>query len=168
MSADRGTKKRAKLIFRTTANHLIRDLKDGKIDGVYLPNTRWFTGEEGNEEETDRFADQLAGLADIFVNDAFGSWQAHASTVAISKYLPSYAGFLMQREITNLDRIYSPQRPFVAVVAGSKFDTKIASLNTLLVKADFLILGGVMYNAYLSAKYGFKIKGVSESDPRRG
>ncbi len=148
----------------TSVNHLIRDLKDGKIDGVYLPNTRWFTGEEGNEEETDRFADQLAGLADIFVNDAFGSWQAHASTVAISKYLPSYAGFLMQREITNLDRIYSPQRPFVAVVAGSKFDTKIASLNTLLVKADFLILGGVMYNAYLSAKYGFKIKGVSESD----
>jgi len=148
----------------TSVNHLIRDLKDGKIDGVYLPNTRWFAGEEGNSEESDRFADQLAGLADIFVNDAFGSWQAHASTVAVSKYLPSYAGFLMQREINNLDRIYSPPKPFVAVVAGSKFDTKIASLNTLLVKADYLVLGGVMYNAYLAAKYGFKIKGVSDSD----
>ncbi|MCK5741547.1 MAG: phosphoglycerate kinase, partial [Chlorobi bacterium] len=148
----------------TSVNHLIRDLKDGKIDGVYLPNTRWFTGEEGNDEESDRFADQLAGLADIFVNDAFGSWQPHASTVAVTKHLPSYAGFLMQREINNLDRIYSPPKPFVAVVAGSKFDTKIASLNTLLVKADYLILGGVMYNAYLAAKYGFKIKGVSDSD----
>jgi len=148
----------------TSINHLIRELKEDKIDGIYLPNTRWFSGEEAKGEEADRFAYQLAGLADIYVNDAFGSWQAHASTVQVAKYLPSYAGFLMQKEIENLSRIFEPTRPFVAVVAGSKFDTKIHSLNALLKKADFLILGGVIYNAYICAKYGIKIQGISEED----
>jgi phosphoglycerate kinase len=148
----------------TSINHLIRDLKENVIDGIYLPNTRWFAGEEAKDESADRFAYQLAGLADIYVNDAFGSWQAHASTVGVTKYLPSYAGFLMQKEIANLDRIYNPERPFVAVVAGAKFDTKIDSLNALLKVCDNLILGGVIYNAYLSAKYGFEIKGMEADD----
>ncbi|MGD0710668.1 MAG: phosphoglycerate kinase [Bacteroidales bacterium] len=148
----------------TSINHMIRDLKEDKIDGIYLPNTRWFSGEEAKGEECDRFAYQLAGLADIFVNDAFGSWQAHASTVNVTKYLPSYAGFLMQKELQNLDRIYKPERPFVAVVAGAKFDTKIDSLNALLKVADQLVLGGVIYNAYLCAKYGFEIKGIEAED----
>ncbi|MFH1050824.1 MAG: phosphoglycerate kinase [bacterium] len=148
----------------TSVNHLIRDLNDHTIDGIYMPNTRWFFGEEGDEEMMDRFANQLAGLADIYVNDAFGSWQPHASTVGVSKYLPSYAGFLMQKELINLGRIYDPERPFIAVVAGSKFDTKIESLYTLIQKADYLVLGGVMYNAYLAAKYGISIKGISDDD----
>jgi len=145
-------------------NHLIRDLREDRIDGIYLPNTRWFSGEEAHDEEADRFAYQLAGLADIFVNDAFGSWQAHASTVKVTKYLPSYAGFLLQKEIANLTRIYSPCRPYIAVVAGSKFDTKIDSLYTLLREADYLVLGGVIYNAYLSAKYNIDIQGISDED----
>ncbi|ROL61999.1 phosphoglycerate kinase [Bacteroidetes/Chlorobi group bacterium ChocPot_Mid] len=148
----------------TSVNHLIRDLNDHTIDGIYMPNTRWFFGEEGDDETKDRFANQLAGLADIYVNDAFGSWQPHASTVGVSKYLPSYAGFLMQKELINLGRIYEPERPFIAVVAGSKFDTKIESLYTLIQKADFLVLGGVMYNAYLAAKYGISIKGIGDDD----
>ena len=148
----------------TSINHLIRDLKDNKIDGIYLPNTRWFAGEEAKGNESDKFAYQLAGLADIFVNDAFGSWQAHASTVGITKYLPSYAGFLMQKELQNLDRIYKPQRPFVAVVAGAKFDTKVDSLTALLKEADYLVLGGLIYNAYLCAKYGFEIKGIDPEE----
>jgi len=148
----------------TSINHLIKDLKENKIDAIYLPNTRWFSGEETKGEKEERFAYQLAGLADIYVNDAFGSWQAHASTVGIAKYLPSYAGFLMQKEIANLERIYKPVRPFIAVVAGAKFDTKIDSLYALLELADYLVLGGVIYNAYLAAKYGFDIKGVSEDD----
>lgn len=148
----------------TSINHSIRELKDGKIDGIYLPNTRWFQGEEAKGADMDRFSNQLAGLADIFVNDAFGSWQAHASTVGVNKYLPSYAGFLMQKEIENLERIYTPQSPFIAVVAGSKFDTKIDSLYALIKKADYLVLGGVIYNAYLCAKYGIEIKGISEND----
>lgn len=148
----------------TSVNHLIRELNDHDIDGIYLPNTRWFAGEEAKDETSDRFAYQLAGLADIFVNDAFGSWQAHASTVKVAKYLPSYAGFLMQKEIANLDRIYNPERPFVSVVAGSKFDTKVDSLNALLKVSDYLILGGVIYNAFLCAKYGFEIKGIEAED----
>ncbi len=148
----------------TSINHMIKDLKENTIDCIYLPNTRWFAGEESKGEECERFANQLAGLADIFVNDAFGSWQPHASTVSVTKYLPSYAGFLMQKELQNLDRIYKPERPFVAVVAGAKFDTKIDSLNALLKVADQLVLGGVIYNAYLCAKYGFEIKGIEAED----
>jgi phosphoglycerate kinase len=148
----------------TSINHLIRDLKEDIIDGIYLPNTRWFGGEEAKDESGDRFAYQLAGLADIFVNDAFGSWQPHASTVSVTKYLPSYAGFLMQKEIQNLERIYQPERPFISVVAGAKFDTKIDSLNALLKVSDSLVLGGVIYNAYLCAKYGIEIKGIEAED----
>ncbi|MBP7102108.1 MAG: phosphoglycerate kinase [Bacteroidales bacterium] len=149
---------------QTSINHMIKELRENKIDGIYLPNTRWFLGEESKGKEADSFAYQLAGLADIFVNDAFGSWQAHASTVGVTKYLPSYAGFLMQKEIQNLDRIYNPKRPFVAVVAGAKFDTKIDSLTALLKTADNLILGGVIYNAYLCAKYSIQIKGIEAED----
>ncbi|MCP4213621.1 MAG: phosphoglycerate kinase, partial [bacterium] len=145
-------------------NHLIKELRNSDIDGIYLPNTRWFFGEESKGKEAERFAHQLAGLADIYVNDAFGSWQPHASTTLVTKYMPSFAGFLMQKEIDNLDRIYRPSRPFVAVVAGSKFDTKIDSLYALVKKADYLVLGGVIYNAYLCAKYGFTIKGISTED----
>ncbi|MFP4041131.1 MAG: phosphoglycerate kinase [Bacteroidales bacterium] len=148
----------------TSVNHLIRELREGQIDGIYLPNTRWFYGEEAGGEEADRFAHQLAGLADIFINDAFGSWQPHASTVGVNKYLPSYAGFLMQSEIENLERIYDPRKPFVAVVAGAKFDTKAEPLYALIEKADYLLLGGVIYNAYLAAKYGFEINGITEED----
>jgi phosphoglycerate kinase len=129
-----------------------------------MPNTRWFYGEENKGDIADRFAYQLAGLADIFVNDAFGSWQPHASTVGVTRYLPSFAGYLMQKEIKNLDRIYKADKPLVAVVAGAKFDTKIQPLYALLEKADYLVLGGVIYNAYLCAKYGVHIKGVSEED----
>lgn len=149
---------------KTSINHMIKALRNDEIDGIYLPNTRWFAGEENKGEEGDQFAYQLAGLADIFVNDAFGSWQAHASTVKITNYLPSYAGFLMQKELSNLERIYKPERPFVSVVAGAKFDTKIDSLNTLLNVSDYLVLGGVIYNAYLCAKYGFEIKGIEAED----
>lgn len=148
----------------TSINHQIKQLREGSIDGIYLPNTRWFSGEEAKGDEADRFAYQLAGLADIYVNDAFGSWQAHASTVGVTKYLPSYAGFLMQKEIENLHRLYDAEKPFLAVVAGAKFDTKIDSLYTLLKVSDYLILGGVIYNAYLSAKYNIEIKGIEQDD----
>jgi len=148
----------------TSVNHLIKDLRDDKIDGIYLPNTRWFEGEEAKGNDADRFAYQLAGLADIFVNDAFGSWQPHASTVGVTKYLPSYAGYLMQKEIVNLERVFQPEQPFISVVAGAKFDTKIDSLYALLQKSDYLVLGGVIYNAYLAAKYDISILGVGDDD----
>ncbi len=70
----------------------------------------------------------------------------------------------MQKELINLERIFNPTKPFLAVVAGSKFDTKIDSLYALIQKADYLMLGGVIYNAYLAAKYDFKIKGIEQDD----
>jgi phosphoglycerate kinase len=148
----------------TSINLAIRDLKERKIGGIYLPNTRWFQGEEAEGDLRDKFALQLAGLADIFINDAFGSWQPHASTYDITKYLPSYAGFLMQQEIINLNSVINPQRPFMAVVAGAKYDTKIKPLYAIYEKVDRLILGGVLYNTFLCAKYGINIEGVQEKD----
>lgn len=148
----------------TSINLAIRDLKNHKIGGIYLPNTRWFQGEEAKDEPRQRFALQLAGLADVFVNDAFGSWQSHASTYDIARLLPSYAGYLMQQEVQNLNYVLSPQRPFLAVVAGAKYDTKIGPLQALYEKVDHLILGGVIYNTFLCAKYGIYINGVAEED----
>jgi phosphoglycerate kinase len=148
----------------TSINLAVRDLRERKIGGIYLPNTRWFQGEEGSEGLRERFALQLAGLADIYVNDAFGSWQPHASTYDITRHLPSCAGFLLQQEIAHLEGVMKPERPFLAVVAGSKYDTKIGPLNAIYDKVDRLVLGGVIYNTYLCAKYGVRIKGVSDED----
>ena len=148
----------------TSINHAIRALKERRIGGIYLPNTRWFQAEEAQGEAREKLALQLAGLADIFINDAFGSWQPHVSTYDITNYLPSFAGFLLQEEIVNLEYVLSPSRPFTAVVAGSKYDTKIGPLYAIYRKADHLILGGVIYNTFLCAKYGIRIAGVTERD----
>lgn len=153
-----------KSLCKETMKPLLDELKEGKIDMIYLPNTRWFAGEEAKDEKAENLAKEMAEIADVFVNDAFGSWQSHTSTVKVAKHLPAYAGILMEKEITNLKRIYEPERPFLAAVAGSKFDTKIEPLSALLEKADHLVLGGVIYNAYLCAKYGISIKGVEEDD----
>ncbi len=148
----------------TSINWHIRDLRARRIGGIYLPNTRWFEGEEGENEQRERFGVQLAGLADVFVNDAFGSWQPHATTCDMTKYLPGFAGFLMQRELINLRQVMEPERPFLAVVAGAKYDTKIGPLKQIYKKVDNLLLGGVIYNTFLCAKYGVRIAGVSEAD----
>ncbi|HDH88272.1 MAG: phosphoglycerate kinase [Desulfobacterium sp. 4572_20] len=148
----------------TSINLHIRDLLAHRIGGIYLPNTRWFQGEEDTGEKRKRFALQLAGLADVFVNDAFGSWQAHVSTFDITKYLPSFAGFLLQRELINLKHVLEPKRPFVAVVAGAKYDTKIGPLREIYKKVDHLILGGIIYNTFLCAKYNIRVRGVTDSD----
>ena len=142
----------------------IEALKKGAADFVYLPNTRWFKGEEAKDESADIFAQSLANYADVYINDAFGSWQAHSSTYNIAKFLPSYAGLLMQKEIANLNKVFEPRRPFLAIVAGAKFDTKIGPLSSLIKIADRLILGGVIYNAYLCSKYKIQIEGVTKED----
>ncbi|RJQ54051.1 MAG: phosphoglycerate kinase [Nitrospiraceae bacterium] len=142
----------------------LEDLKNRKIGGIYLPNTRWFRGEEGEGFFRDNFAVQLSQLADVYVNDAFGSWQPHVSTYDITKFIPSYAGFLMQQEIENLNNVINPDRPFLAVIAGSKYDTKIGPLYAIYEKADHIILGGVLYNGYLCAKYDISIEGISGDD----
>jgi len=86
------------------------------------------------------------------------------STIDIPKYLPSFTGFLLQRELSNLKHVLEPERPFVAVVAGAKYDTKIGPLKQIYKKVDHLILGGIIYNTFLCAKYDIRVSGVSESD----
>lgn len=142
----------------------IGDLKNRKIGGIYLPNTRWFRGEEGEGFFRDNLAVTLSDLVDVYVNDAFGSWQPHVSNYDVTKFIPSYAGYLMQEEIINLDSVINAKKPFLAVIAGSKYDTKIGPITKIYDRADHLILGGVLYNAYLCAKYGIKIKGIADED----
>ncbi len=145
-------------------NQAIESLKKRQIGMIYLPNSRWFRGEQSEGPLRNAFAKELASVADIYINDAFGSYRAHASTCDVAGLLPSFAGILMQKELVNLHSVLDPERPFVAVVAGAKYDTKIGPLKALYGKVDHLILGGLMYNTYLSAKYGVRIKGVSEED----
>lgn len=142
----------------------IRRLKERTIGAIYLPNIRWFQGEQSSGPERTKFAKQLSSIADIFVNDAFGSWQPDVSTFDITNYLPSCAGFLMQEEIKNLNKVLDPARPFLAIVAGAKYDTKIGPLKELYRRVDHLILGGVIYNTFLAAEYGVDIAGVSKED----
>jgi phosphoglycerate kinase len=148
----------------TSINLAIRDLREKGLGAIYLPNTRWFQGEESETEQREAFALQLAGLGDVYVNDAFGSWQPNVSTYDITRYLPCFAGYLMQKEIKNLNQVLTPQRPFIAAVAGAKYNTKIGPLNKIYEKVDKLILGGVIYNTYLCAKYGVAIKGIASED----
>jgi len=142
----------------------VAKLKKGEIQMLYLPNTRWFKGEETKDEASETLAMELSRLADVFINDAFGSWQPHVSTYNITQYLPSYAGLLMEKEVKHLEQIFEPARPLVSAVAGSKFDTKIGPLSSLIKISDKLVFGGVLYNAYLAAKYNFTISGLGDDD----
>jgi phosphoglycerate kinase len=147
-----------------TIKSSIEDLKEGRIGMIYLPNSRWFRGEQAEGPERDVFAKELAAVADLYVNDAFGSYRAHVSTYDVARLLPAYAGALLQKELKNLHKVLNPKRPFVAVIAGAKYDTKIGPLKSLYTRVDRLILGGLMYNTFLSAKYGVEIAGVSKED----
>ena len=139
-------------------------LRRGDIGMIYLPNSRWFAGEQSKGAEKDALSAELASIADLYVNDAFGSWGVAVSTYDVATRLPSFAGNLLQKEIATLYRVLEPERPFVGVVAGAKYDTKIGPLKALYHKVDHLILGGLMYNTFLSAKYGATINGVSDED----
>lgn len=142
----------------------IEDLKKGKMGMIYLPNIRWFQGEQGSGDERERFAGWLAGLGDLYVNDAFSAWRAHGSTYDIAGHLPSYAGFQLQEELLNIHKVLDPQRPFVGVIGGAKYDTKIGPIQALFKRTDHLLLGGLIYNVYLTAKYGVDISGVAEEE----
>ena len=125
------------------------DLQPGEI--LVLENTRFYPGETKNDPEMSK---QLASLAEVFVNDAFGSaHRAHASTVGVTDYLPSVAGFLLEREIKFLDQaIEDPKRPFVAILGGAKVSDKIGVIKNLLTKADTVLIGGGMANTFFKAQ----------------
>lgn len=124
-------------------------LKPGEI--LVLENTRFFPGEEKNDQE---LAKQFAGLADVFVMDAFGSaHRAHSSTEGVARYLPAVAGFLMEKEIQYLGQaISNPERPFVAILGGAKISDKIGVIRNLLSKADAILIGGAMANTFFKAQ----------------
>lgn len=132
-------------------------------DVVLLENTRMYEEEEKNDLE---FSKKLASLADIFVNDAFGSaHRAHASTEGVAHYLPAVCGFLIEKEITALDgAINEPKRPLLAIVGGSKVSSKIDVLNNLLDKVDTLLIGGAMTYTFVKAQDGKIGKSLCEDD----
>jgi phosphoglycerate kinase len=130
---------------------------------VLLENVRFYPGEERNDPG---LAKDMASLADIFVNDAFGTaHRAHASTAGIAKYIPAYAGLLMEKEVSALGRLLrEPERPFAALIGGAKVSDKLAVLRNLLDKVDMLLIGGGMANTFLLAK-GFSMgKSLAEPD----
>jgi len=120
-------------------------------DVVLLENLRFHPEERKNDPE---FAKELAGLAAVYVNDAFGTaHRAHASTTGVADYLPALAGFLMEKEIAFLGKaMEDPKRPFVAILGGAKISDKIGVIENLLTKADMLLIGGGMANTFLKAK----------------
>lgn len=124
-------------------------LKPGEF--LLLENTRFQAEEKKNDPV---FAEKLASLAELFVNDAFGSaHRAHASTAGVTEYLPSVAGFLMEKELNYLGKsLEDPQRPFVAILGGAKVSDKIGVIDSLLNKADTLVIGGGMANTFLAAR----------------
>lgn len=124
-------------------------LQPGQV--LLLENLRFHKEEEKNDAE---FARQLASLAQIAVNDAFGvSHRAHASVEGITKYLPAVAGFLMEKEINFLGQaVAAPARPFAAIIGGAKVSDKIAVIENLLTKVDTMIIGGGMANTFIAAQ----------------
>ena len=131
----------------------VRAMKPGDV--ILLENTRFHPEERKNDPE---FARKLASLADLFVNDAFGTaHRAHASTVGVARYLPAVAGFLMERELRFLGQaLESPERPFVALLGGAKISDKIGVIRNLLSKVDALLIGGGMANTFFKAQ-GYKV-----------
>ncbi len=126
-------------------------LQETTSDVVMLENVRYHAAETKNEAG---FAGQLAGLGDVFVNDAFGTvHRAHASTVGVAELLPSAAGLLIEKEMRYLDPILrNPERPLVGVIGGAKISSKLSVLSSLLHKVDTLVIGGGMAYTFLAAQ----------------
>ncbi|WP_027937168.1 phosphoglycerate kinase [Anaeroarcus burkinensis] len=140
---------------------MAKALKPGQI--LLLENLRYHKEEEKNDPE---FSRQLASLAEVAVNDAFGvSHRAHASVEGITKYIPTVAGFLLEKEILFLGQaVNDPVRPFVAIIGGAKVSDKIGVIENLLTKVDRLIIGGGMANTFLAAKGFATGKSLVEED----
>ncbi|MGH2349748.1 MAG: phosphoglycerate kinase [bacterium] len=131
----------------------VASMRDGDV--VLLENLRFHPEEEAND---DGFAKSLAALADLYVNDAFGTaHRAHASTVGVARYLPAVAGLLMEKELTHLsEALERPTRPFVAILGGKKVSDKMGVIRNLLQRADALLIGGAMTYTFLAAQ-GYEV-----------
>ena len=130
------------------AKALTASMNEGDI--VLLENVRFVKGETKNDLD---FAKELASLADVFVNDAFGTaHRAHSSTAGIASYLPSAMGFLIEKEVSIMGKaLEAPERPFVAILGGAKVSDKISVIENMMDKVDTLIIGGAMAYTFKKA-----------------
>jgi len=126
---------------------VINAMKDREI--LMLENIRYYPGEEKNDN---KFAKKLANLADIYVNNAMAvSHRAHASVSAIQKFLPSYAGLLLEKEVTHLHKVLKPKKPLVVIIGGAKIETKVPVIKNLAKIADIIFIGGMISYDFLAA-----------------
>jgi phosphoglycerate kinase len=141
------------LVVSEKVREMAKGLKPGQV--MLLQNTRFRKEEEKND---DSFAKELASLAELYVNDAFGtSHRAHASNVGVSKYLPSALGYLVEKEVSIMGKaLDDPERPFVAILGGAKVSDKIGVIENLLSKVNAIIIGGGMAFTFLKAK-GYEV-----------
>lgn len=140
-------------IIGESAKSLTSNMNEGEV--VLLENVRFDAREEKNDPEMAR---ELANLAEIYVNDAFGtSHRAHASTAGVADYLPAVSGFLIEKEIDFMgNALENPERPFVAILGGKKVSDKIGVINRLLEKVDTLMIGGAMAYTFFKAQ-GYEV-----------
>ena len=153
--------KMAKDVIGESAKSIAASLKDGEVE--LIENVRFHKEEEKNDPA---FAKELASLAEIYVNDAFGTaHRAHASTAGVADYLPAVCGYLIRKEITIMGgALADPKRPFVAILGGAKVSDKIGVITNLLDKVDTLIIGGGMAYTFMNA-LGYSIgTSICESD----
>jgi 3-phosphoglycerate kinase len=136
-------------------------LVDGGV--ILLENLRVNPGEKKNDP---KFAQELASLADLYINDAFSvSHRAHASIVAITQFLPSYAGFLLESEVTHLSAAFNPAHPFLFVLGGAKFETKVPLIEKFIQTADIVFVGGALAHNFFKEKgYSLGKSLVSDQD----
>ena len=141
--------KMAKDVVGPDAKALAASLRDGEV--MLLENTRFMPGETKNDPTLSK---ELASLADLFVNDAFGTaHRAHSSTAGVADYLPAVCGYLVQKEVGIMGKaLANPERPFVAILGGAKVSDKLNVINNLLEKVDTLIIGGGMAYTFLAAQ----------------
>lgn len=154
--------KMAEDVIGESAKKLTSEMADGEI--VLLENVRYHAEEEKNDDD---FARELASMADVFVNDAFGTaHRAHASTAGIAKYLPAVAGFLMDSEVTALtNATQNAEKPLVVILGGAKVSDKIGVITALMSKANTILIGGAMSYTFLAAK-GYEV-GLSKYEPEK-
>ena len=139
-------------IFSDETEKIVKELKKGDV--VLLENLRRETGEKNNSPS---FARALSRYGDVYVNDAFSvSHRPHASIVGITKYLEGYAGLQLQEEVKNLSKAFNPEHPFLFILGGAKFDTKIPLIKKFLRDADSVFISGALANDFFKAK-GYQI-----------
>lgn len=139
-------------IFSDETEELVKKAKKGDV--ILLENLRRETGEKNNSPS---FARALSRYGDVYVNDAFSvSHRPHASIIGITKYLPGFAGFQLQEEVENLSKAFNPSHPFLFILGGAKFDTKIPLIKKFLRDADNVFICGALANDFFKAK-GYEV-----------